>query len=182
LSEKNGAATWIGTAPAGAPSGIDPLKALDISATHLRSPKLPGLPPLTGGLVGFLSYEIVRRLEKLPNQKPDDVGVPELAFILTSDLAVYDHKEASVTLIANAINWDGSSERVDWAYEDALKRLAKMSDDLMKSSPASKSPQSLSEQFLRNSLSKKWNKLKMKLSEAKRFKLFSRKDFRPNVG
>ena len=32
LSEKNGAATWIGTAPAGAPSGIDPLKALDISA------------------------------------------------------------------------------------------------------------------------------------------------------
>jgi len=151
LSEKNGAATWIGTAPAGAPSGIDPLKALDISATHLRSPKLPGLPPLTGGLVGFLSYEIVRRLEKLPNQKPDDVGVPELAFILTSDLAVYDHKEASVTLIANAINWDGSSERVDWAYEDALKRLAKMSDDLMKSSVASSAnlPEKIAPKFER---------------------------------
>jgi anthranilate synthase component 1 len=152
LTEHNGLATWIGSQPAGAPNGINPVEALNISAAHLRSPKIAGLPPLTGGLVGYLSYEVVRRIEYLPNQKPDDVGVPELAFMLTSDLAVYDHKDGSVTLIANAINWDGSSERVDWAYQDALDRLTAMSHDLMStaSATASKLPQKVSPNFSRS--------------------------------
>jgi anthranilate synthase component 1 len=46
--------------------------------------------------------------------------------MLTSDLAVYDHKEGAIILIANAINWDGSSDRVDLAYEKAVGRLDKM--------------------------------------------------------
>jgi anthranilate synthase component 1 len=50
--------------------------------------------------------------------------------MLTSDLAVYDHKEGVITLIANAINWDGSSDRVDLAYEKAVERLDKMESDL----------------------------------------------------
>ena len=151
LSEQNGLATWIGTQPAGAPSGINPVEALNIASAHLRSPKIPGLPPLTGGLVGFLSYEVVRRVEHLPNQKPDQVGIPELSFMLTSDLAVYDHKDGSVTLIANAINWDGSSDRVDWAYQDALNRLETMSQNLMTNSPAasSKLPQTVLPNFER---------------------------------
>jgi anthranilate synthase component 1 len=41
-------------------------------------------------------------------------------------LAVYDHKEGVVTLIANAINWDGSPDRVDLAYENAIFRLDEM--------------------------------------------------------
>src|ERR1700685_886803 len=52
LTEKDGKAFWIGNIPSGAPSGIPPLKALKIVAEHLRSPHLPHLPPLTGGLVG----------------------------------------------------------------------------------------------------------------------------------
>ena len=62
LSEKDGKAIWVGTTPAGAPVGIDPLEALRLSAAHLRSPKIPGLPPLTGGLVGYMGYDCVRRL------------------------------------------------------------------------------------------------------------------------
>ena len=50
--------------------------------------------------------------------------------MLTSDLAVYDHKEGMVTLIANAINWDGSADRVDLAYEKAIERLDKMELEL----------------------------------------------------
>ena len=64
LTESNGLAIWSGVMPAGAPFGIDPLSALRVSTLHLRSPKLNDLPPLTGGLVGYLGYEIVRRLEK----------------------------------------------------------------------------------------------------------------------
>ena len=134
LTESNGLAIWEGVMPSGAPTGIDPLSALRISTAHLRSPKLPDLPPLTGGLVGYLGYEIVRRLEKIPNLASTDVDIPEIAMMLTADLAVYDHKESSITLIANVINWDGSSERVDEVYALAIKRLDKMESDLLKGS------------------------------------------------
>ena len=131
LTEVNGLAQWIGVAPAGAPSGIDPLEALRLSASHLRSPKILGLPPLTGGLVGYMGYDSVRRLETLPNLSTKDIPLPEIAFMLTSDLAVMDHTEGSVTLIANAINWDGSNDRVDEAYVDAIERLDRMQSKLM---------------------------------------------------
>ena len=130
LTAENGLATWLGKPPAGAPTGIDPLAALRLSANHLKSPKIAGLPPLTGGLVGYLGYDSVRRLEKLPNLAIDDLQIPELAFMLTTDLAVLDHSDGTITLIANAINWDGSDERVDEAYHAAVARLDQMAKDL----------------------------------------------------
>jgi anthranilate synthase component 1 len=130
LSEKNGIAYWQGIAPAGAPHGTDPLAALKICASHLRSPQIPGLPPLTSGLVGFMGYDVVRRLEKLPNLTIKDIEMPELSFMLTSDLAVFDHSNATITLIANAINWDGSDDRVDEAYASCQSRLDQMESDL----------------------------------------------------
>jgi anthranilate synthase component 1 len=126
LSEKDGAAIWIGTYPAGAPQGIDPLQALRISATHLKSPVIDELPPLTGGLVGYMGYDTVRRLEKIGSTSTKDLPLPELAFMLTSDLAVMDHSDGTVTLIANAINWDGSDSRVDEAYAECVARLDRM--------------------------------------------------------
>ncbi len=130
LSEKNGIAYWQGIAPAGAPDGTDPLAALKICASHLRSPQIPGLPPLTSGLVGFMGYDVVRRLEKLPNLTIKYLELPELSFMLTSDLAVFDHSNATITLIANAINWDGSDDRVDEAYASCQSRLDQMESDL----------------------------------------------------
>ena len=137
LTERDGLATWLGTMPAGAPVGIDPLEAFRIASKHLRSPKIKELPPLTGGLVGYMSYDAVRRLEKLPNLAPDELHLPEIAFMLTTDLAVYDHLQGTVTLIANAINWDGSDERVDFAYEAALARLETMRERLATNVPSS---------------------------------------------
>ena len=135
LSEKDGLAYWQGTVPAGAPTGIDPLEALRLSATHLKSPKIAGLPPLTGGLVGFMGYDVVRRLEKLPSLSHKDIPLPELSFMLTSDLAVMDHSEGTITLIANAINWDGSDDRIDEAYASCMERLDRMQSDLAISIP-----------------------------------------------
>lgn len=130
LTEKSGSVFWRGVMPAGAPTGVDPLEALRISTAHLRSPKFPDLPPLTGGLVGYLGYEIVRRLEKIKSSTVDDLNIPEITMLLTSDLAVFDHLENEITLIANAINWDGSADRVDDAYQGALNRLDVMSKNL----------------------------------------------------
>jgi anthranilate synthase component 1 len=130
LTEEAGRAIWIGRPPAGAPVGIDPLEALRITSAHLRAPKIKGLPRLTSGLVGYMGYDAVRRLESLPSTLSDPLNLPEIAFILTTDLAIYDHLQGTVTLIANAINWDGSDDGVDEAYEAALVRLGVMREAL----------------------------------------------------
>lgn len=137
LTERDGVAVWEGRAPAGAPTGCDPLEALSLTVAHLKSPKISALPPLTGGLVGYMSYDAVRRLEKISNLAPADLDIPEIAYLLTSDLAIFDHFNGELTLIANAINWDGSDERVEEAYTDAVTRLQRMETSLLQvSEPA----------------------------------------------
>ena len=131
LTEKDGQALWIGKPPVGVPTGVDPLTALRQSVAHLKSPKIEGLPTLTGGLVGYMGYDAVRRLEKLPTSSARDLELPEIAFMLTSDLVVMDHSDGTIILIANAINWDGSSERVDDSYLDAVSRLDRMQKELL---------------------------------------------------
>ena len=135
LTEENGVAQWLGTPPAGVPRDMDPLQALRQSVAHLKTPVIAGLPPLTGGLVGYMGYDAVRRLETLPELSDDDLKLPEIAFMLTSDLAVMDHSDGTVTLIANAINWDGSDDRVDEAYAESIERLDRMYLDLQSALP-----------------------------------------------
>ena len=91
---------------------------------------LPGLPPLSGGLVGFFAYDLVRRLERLPELAVDDLGLPDILLLLATDIAAVDHHEGTITLIANAVNWNGTDERVDWAYDDAVARLDVMTEAL----------------------------------------------------
>ena len=76
-------------------------------ARALRSPRGADLPRLTGGLVGYLGYDVVRRLERLPATSTDDLGMPELALMLVTDLAVLDHTDGTVLLIANALRNSG---------------------------------------------------------------------------
>jgi anthranilate synthase component 1 len=82
-----------------------------------------------------MGYDVVRRLEKLPSLSQKDIPLPELSFMLTSDLAVMDHSEGTITLIANAINWDGSDDRIDEAYASCIERLDRMQADLATSIP-----------------------------------------------
>jgi anthranilate synthase component I len=131
LTERDGQAHWIGEPPVGVPLDGDPLQALRETIEVLRTPHLPDLPPLTGGLVGFVAYDAVRRLERLPELAVDDLHVPELAMMLATDLAVLDHADGTILLIANAINYDDTDARVDWAYDDAVARLDQMTNDLL---------------------------------------------------
>ena len=69
LTEKDGRAHWLGTPPKGLPQSGDPIEVLRATLTALASdPKVGGLPPLTGGLVGFFGYDMIRRFERLPSQ------------------------------------------------------------------------------------------------------------------
>jgi anthranilate synthase component 1 len=135
LTVVDGEAAWTGRAPAGLPTGGDPLTVLRATLQELHSDPLPGMPPLTGGMVGYLGYDTVRRLERLPETTVDDLQLPELVMLLATDLAALDHHEGTITLIANAVNWDDSPERVDEAYDDAVARLNAMTADLGTSAP-----------------------------------------------
>jgi anthranilate synthase component 1 len=135
LTATGGEAYWTGTPPVGLPTGGDPMVALRETLEVLRTDPLPGMPPLTGGMVGYIGYDAVRRLETLPTLAEDDLKLPELVMMLATDLAALDHHEGSVTLIANAVNWDNSPERVDAAYDDAVARLERMTVELYTPAP-----------------------------------------------
>lgn len=126
LTVVDGEAAWLGATPADAPSGGDPLDALHQTLELLRTERMPGLPPLTSGMVGYLGYDAVRRMERLPSLAADDLQLPDLVLLLATDLAAFDHHEGAITLIANAVNWNGTAERVDEAYDDAVARLDRM--------------------------------------------------------
>ncbi len=130
LTERDGAAHWTGTLPVGLPAEGTPLDVLRESVRLLHTDPLPGLPPLTGGMVGFIGYDAVRRLERLPELTEDDLHLPELSMLLATDLAAVDHHEGTITLIANAVNWDDTDERVEAAYASAVARLDRMTADL----------------------------------------------------
>jgi len=140
LTERDGRAVWQGTPPPGAPTSGDPLEVLAATWRALVGPgnSDPDLPPLTGGLVGYLGYDVVRRLERLPSYADDDLGLPELTMLVASDLAVVDHFGASVLLVANALVPDGASpSEVDGLYADAVRRLDEMTAALATASAPS---------------------------------------------
>jgi anthranilate synthase component I len=136
LTEQNGEAVWTGHAPVGLPTGGDPLVAVRETLRLLHTARSDDLPPFTSGLVGYLSYDAVRRVERLPDSCIDDLKIPELAFLLASDLAVLDHHNGEVWLVANAINFDNTDERLDEAYSDAAARVAAMTELLTQPTPA----------------------------------------------
>ncbi|AZG43770.1 anthranilate synthase component I [Gordonia insulae] len=136
LTVVDGEASWWGEVPTGAPEGGDPIAALAESLRLLATDPFPDMPPLTGGFVGFFAYDMVRRLEWLPETTVDDLGLPDMMMLLATDLAAVDHHEGTITLIANAVNWDGSSERAEEAYHDAVNRLDRMTDALAAPAPS----------------------------------------------
>jgi anthranilate synthase component I len=136
LTEVDGEVVWQGKVPVGLPVHGDPLEALRETLRQLHTPQADGLPPLTSGMVGYLGYDAVRRLERLPDSNPDDIEIPELTFLLASDLVVLDHYDREVWVIANAFNWDDTDKRVDDAYADAVARVEEMTAALARPTPS----------------------------------------------
>ncbi|WP_436521893.1 anthranilate synthase component I [Actinoplanes sp. HUAS TT8] len=137
LIERDGEATWLGTPPAGVPLGGDPVEALRQTVAALADGPTEGdLPPLTGGMVGYLSYDLVRRFERLPSTTTDDVPLPELGMMLATDLVVLDHHDGSALLVANAVLAEDADEAARRAaYHHAVGRLDAMTTALSRPTP-----------------------------------------------
>lgn len=131
LTSQDGVAKWTGDVPVGIPDEGNPIEVLDATLKALQCPPVPGLPPLTGGMVGAVGWEAISYWEPtLMATKPDELQVPDLALCLVSDLVAIDHYEGTIWLIASAINFDNTSARVDQAHADALRRLDNMQEAL----------------------------------------------------
>ncbi|GAA1147418.1 anthranilate synthase component I [Nesterenkonia lutea] len=142
LSEKDGAAHWMGTPPNGTPLHGTTAQVLRDTLEFLAGtarepgrstrgrPFIDELPHLTSGLVGYAGWDVIRHWEKLPHPPVDDLHVPEMAMNLVSDLAVHDNRDGTVTLVANAINFDGLDTGAERAYADAVDRLHAMAAKL----------------------------------------------------
>ncbi|HMK46557.1 MAG TPA: anthranilate synthase component I [Methanocella sp.] len=69
----------------------------------------PPLPPFSGGLAGFMSYDFVRYVDPIGSTATDDIGCPDVELLLVEDLVVYDHLRGRKMIIANSRGRDNTS-------------------------------------------------------------------------
>jgi anthranilate synthase component I len=114
----------------GVPRDQGILAALDALLAAWHAPSLPDLPPLHGGVLGYLGYDVVREVEYLPAVPTDDQGHAEAVVSVIGQLAAYDHWRQRVVLIENVLVPPGSSDgQLDALYDEAVVRLDRLAAD-----------------------------------------------------
>ncbi len=101
----------------------DPFAALARLLEGYRAVAVPGLPRFTGGLVGFLGYDTVRHLERLPSSARDDLELPDALFLLTDTLLIFDNVTHRITVVSNAFIQDRSPEGVERTYRESQRKI-----------------------------------------------------------
>jgi anthranilate synthase component 1 len=97
----------------------DPLHVVEAYIRQFRPVKLPGLPRLVGGAVGYMAYDIVRYFERLPNTAVDELNVPDAMFMLVDTVVIFDHAKHQLLVLANAHNTGDPKA----AYDAAVRRI-----------------------------------------------------------
>jgi anthranilate synthase component 1 len=116
-------------------SGV--LATLEALLAAYRSPVLDDLPPLHGGVVGYLGYDVVREVERLPDVPPDDQGFPDAALVIIGQLAAFDHWRQRIVLVDNVItDPDWTPADAARAYEEAGERLRGLAADCFRARAA----------------------------------------------
>jgi anthranilate synthase component 1 len=103
----------------------------DALAGHTPA-RVPGLPPFTAGAVGFLAYDVVRQIERLPDDTTDDLGLPDACLMFFDEVLAFDHVKKEILLVATA---DLRRLKPQAAYADALKRLDRLEKRLAQPLP-----------------------------------------------
>jgi anthranilate synthase component 1 len=114
------------------PGDPDPLRQLETELARYHPVTLPGLPPFTGGAVGYLGYEFIHSVEKtVPLAARDESGVPLMWFMLCDSLVVFDRAHQTLRLVVNAHIADDA----DAAYDRALAELDRLRAALAQPAP-----------------------------------------------
>ncbi len=97
----------------------DPLVELKKILSTYKPVKIKGLPTFHGGFVGYMSYDIVRHIENIPDKNKDDLNVPDMQFLLMDTVLAFDHLNHKILIISN-VKVDGDPGK---AYASALKKI-----------------------------------------------------------
>ena len=119
-----------GDLPEGIRTGDGLLAALEDLLAHFESPTIEGMPPLHGGLMGYLGYDVVREVEHLPDVPPDDKGFPDGVMSVIGELVAIDHWRQRAVLIVNVVVPDDADDAaLDAAYDEAVSSLEVLASD-----------------------------------------------------
>ncbi|MGD9638994.1 MAG: anthranilate synthase component I [Alphaproteobacteria bacterium] len=81
------------------------------------------LPPMSAGLVGYMTYDAIRMIEKIPCKNPDEINIPDSIFIRPTITIVFDNIE-NIVHIVTPVYYDEKND-AKTAYDNALSRLSK---------------------------------------------------------
>jgi anthranilate synthase component 1 len=128
----NRAARWDDDAWEAMPG--HPLDALRALLAECRIDLPEGLPAASAGLFGYLGYDMVRLVERLPDARPDPLGLPDAVLLRPTVVAVLDGVKGDVILVAPA--WAGSGLSARAAYAQAAERVMDAQRALERGLPA----------------------------------------------
>ena len=115
------------------PSEAGAIESLRAIVAESRIDMPSEMPPMAAGLVGYMAYDTVRLVERLPDDNPDVLGVPDGIFLRPTVMAVFDTIEDTVTVITPVRPTPGLSAEA--AYQQACERLADVVHDFERSVP-----------------------------------------------
>jgi len=104
-----------------------PLSAIKEILARYNPVDVPGLPRFSGGAVGFISYDMVRFFEDLPEDTLDDLNVPDSQFIITDTMLVFDNVSQTIKMVSNAFI---ESDDLDEVYEQTIKKIGLLEEKL----------------------------------------------------
>ena len=115
----------------------NPLEEIRRRTAKVKVASLEGMPPFTGGAVGYAGYDTVRYVENLPNAPQDDRGLADMSFAFYDRMLVFDHITKTITVIALA--WPKKFDTPEEAFDDACSRIDSMIQSLNKPDKPEKS-------------------------------------------
>ncbi len=85
----------------------------------------PALPDFQGGALGFISYDYIRYIERLPNETMDDLEIPDVYFLLFDEWYVYDHQEKQLWFMAlyEEGHYDDAQKKIEERTNQWLERI-----------------------------------------------------------
>jgi anthranilate synthase component 1 len=108
----------------------DPLDELEKWMAPYRTATDPSLPLFHGGAVGYLSYDCIRWFEPTISAPPkDELGIPDMFFMVTEAVVAFDHRQRRIRIVANAFP---EKENPAAAYDAACERIRSILDSLAK--------------------------------------------------
>src|SRR6185437_6749380 len=106
----------------------DPYAAVAQELERYKVAPLADLPPFSGGAVGMFGYDLVRWFEpSIGEANPDEIGLPDLALMVSDVLLAFDHLKHEVTVLANVFSESGD---VEASYQDAVAAIADVRERL----------------------------------------------------